>query len=130
MVAGRDALSVRGRGSVVEVRSSAVRHLGPGTQAHLLLLLRPGGSHADHPDEEDQQDQEDDGPGDAWIGKSSMKNLGCIVATGLTSSNVSKLRLCLAVVTVVGAGTLAVRVAILVLETLALQGEIGRGYSD
>ena len=52
-----------------------------------------------------------------------MKYLRCvIVATVLTSSNVSKLRLCLALVTVVGAGTLAVRVAILVLETLALQG--------
>ena len=66
VVAGRDALSVRCRGSVVEVRSSAVRHLSPGAEANLLLLLRPGGSHTDHPDEEDQQDQEDDGSSNAW----------------------------------------------------------------
>ena len=52
-----------------------------------------------------------------------------IAATDLTSSDVSKLRLGLAVVTVVGAGTLAVGVASLVLETLALQ-ERWRGYSE
>ena len=54
VVAGRDALSVRGRGSVVEVWSSTLSHLSPGTQADLLLLLGPGGSDTDHPDEEDQ----------------------------------------------------------------------------
>ena len=54
VVAGRDALSVRGRGSVVEVGSAAVRHLCPGAQANLLLLLGPSGSDTDHPDEEDQ----------------------------------------------------------------------------
>ena len=54
VVAGRDALSVRGRGSVVEVGSAAVGHLCPGAQANLLLLLGPGGSDTDHPDEEDQ----------------------------------------------------------------------------
>ena len=69
VVAGRDTLSVGCRGSVVEVRSATVSHLSPGAQADLLLLLGPGGSHADHPDEEDQQDEEDDGSSNAWIGK-------------------------------------------------------------
>ena len=79
VVAGRDALSVGCRGSVVEVRSSAVSHLSPGAQADLLLLLGAGGSHADHPDEEDQQDEEDDGSSNAWSGKSSMKYLGSVL---------------------------------------------------
>ena len=69
VVAGRDALSVLGRGSVVEVGSPTVRHLGPGAQTNLLLLLGPGGSDTDHPDEENQQDQEDDGSSNAWSGK-------------------------------------------------------------
>ena len=69
VVAGRDTLSIRCRGSVVEVGRSAVSHLGPGAQSDLLLLLGPGGSDTDHPDEENQQDQEDDGSSNAWIGK-------------------------------------------------------------
>ena len=66
VVAGGDALSVGCGGSVVEVVSPSVSHLGPGSQSHLLLLLGSGGPHADHPDEEHQEDQEDDGASNAW----------------------------------------------------------------
>merc|ERR1719327_1650356 len=45
VVAGGDALSVGCGGSVVEVVSPSVSHLGPGSQSHLLLLLGSGGPH-------------------------------------------------------------------------------------
>ena len=101
VVRGGDGLGVGGGRAVVEVDLGAVLLGGGGED-----LLGGGaagavGPHADHPDQQDQDDDEDDGAGDA-------------------PGHVGELGLLLAVLAGEGAGALAVRGALLVLEADAL----------